>query len=61
MRDYALEFMEQNPYTNIKIDCYGKPNPESETRMFRRIFICLGALKLGFKASQMDFIGWDGT
>ncbi|GKE28317.1 mutator type transposase [Tanacetum coccineum] len=31
-----------------------------ETRQFRRIYICLGALKNGFKAGKRDLLGLDG-
>ncbi|XP_023731200.2 uncharacterized protein LOC111878947 [Lactuca sativa] len=61
LRDYGLELMERNPGTNVKIDCYTEPNLNSDTRTFRRIYICLGALKEGFKANLRDFIGLDGT
>ena len=53
--------MERNPGTNVKIDCHTEPNLNSDTRMFRRIYICLGALKEGFKVNLRDFIGLDGT
>ncbi|GKC21416.1 mutator type transposase [Tanacetum coccineum] len=33
---------------------------ESQTRQFRRIYICLGALKNGFKAGKRDLLGLDG-
>ncbi|XP_023729898.2 uncharacterized protein LOC111877612 [Lactuca sativa] len=61
LRDYGLELMEINSGTNVKIDCYSEPNLNYDTRTFRRIYICLGALKEGFKANLMDFIGLDGT
>ncbi|XP_023757288.1 uncharacterized protein LOC111905781 [Lactuca sativa] len=61
LKDYGLELMERNPSTNVKIDCYSEPNLNSDTRTFRRIYICLGALKEGFKANLRDFIGLDGT
>ncbi|CAI9286008.1 unnamed protein product [Lactuca saligna] len=32
-----------------------------ETRTFRRIYICLGALKKGFAAGKRDFLGFDGA
>nr|KAJ0200453.1 hypothetical protein LSAT_V11C600323530 [Lactuca sativa] len=61
LRGYGLELMERNPGTNVKIDCHTEPNLNSDTRMFRRIYICLGALKEGFKVNLRDFIGLDGT
>nr|KAJ0197684.1 hypothetical protein LSAT_V11C700371480 [Lactuca sativa] len=61
LRDYGLELMERNPCTNVYIDCHTGPNINSDTRMFRRIYICLGALEEGLKANLSDFIGLDGT
>ncbi|GKD41873.1 mutator type transposase, partial [Tanacetum coccineum] len=50
LRQYALELKEKNPETTIKIDVERCFDVESETRQFKRIYICLGALKNGFKA-----------
>ncbi|GKB35266.1 hypothetical protein Tco_0880208, partial [Tanacetum coccineum] len=52
LRQYALELKEKNPETTIKIDVERCFDVESETRQFRRIYICLGALKNGFKAGN---------
>nr|KAJ0208842.1 hypothetical protein LSAT_V11C400206680 [Lactuca sativa] len=61
LRDYGLELMQRNPGTNVKIDCHTEPNLNSDTTMFRRIYICLGPLEEGFKANLRDFIGLYGT
>ncbi|KAL4558727.1 hypothetical protein LXL04_036928 [Taraxacum kok-saghyz] len=61
LRDYAMELQQRNPGTTIKIDVETNCNPASETRTFRRIYICLGALKKGFAAGKRDFLGLDGT
>ncbi|KAL4577821.1 hypothetical protein LXL04_013935 [Taraxacum kok-saghyz] len=61
LRDYAMELQQRNPGTTIKIDVETNCNPTSETRTFRRIYICLGALKKGFAAGKRDFLGLDGT
>nr|KAJ0227408.1 hypothetical protein LSAT_V11C100040350 [Lactuca sativa] len=61
LRDYGLDLMEKNLSTNVNIDCHTNPNINSNTRKFRRIYICLGALKEGFKANLRDFIGLDAT
>ncbi|GKG35125.1 hypothetical protein Tco_0440279, partial [Tanacetum coccineum] len=60
LRQYALELKEKNPETTIKIDVERCFDVESETRHFRRIYICLGALKNGFKAGKRDLLGLDG-
>ncbi|GKF43666.1 mutator type transposase [Tanacetum coccineum] len=31
------------------------------TRIFKRIYVCLGAAKEGFKACMRQFLGFDGT
>ncbi|XP_023772208.2 uncharacterized protein LOC111920861 [Lactuca sativa] len=61
LRDYVLELQQCNPGTTVKIDVYREPNADLETRMFNRIYVCLGALKLGFKAGLRDFLGFDGA
>ncbi|GKB43981.1 mutator type transposase, partial [Tanacetum coccineum] len=60
LRQYVLELKERNPDTTIKIDVERNYEPDSPTRKFRRIYVCLGALKSGFKAGQRDFLGLDG-
>ncbi|GJW00412.1 ribonuclease H-like domain-containing protein [Tanacetum coccineum] len=60
LKDYALELQEQNPDTTIKIDVERTCEVTSDTRKFRRIYVCLGALKSGFKAGKRDLLGLDG-
>ncbi|GKB17193.1 hypothetical protein Tco_0851116 [Tanacetum coccineum] len=36
-------------------------NPSLPTRVFQRIYVCLGALKLGFRARGRDLLGLDGV
>nr|GEV59956.1 hypothetical protein [Tanacetum cinerariifolium] len=45
LREYAQELINQNPSTTFQIDVQQEPNPESLTRIFRRVYVCLGALK----------------
>nr|GEV49471.1 hypothetical protein [Tanacetum cinerariifolium] len=59
--DYVQELKRCNPNTTIKIDVYGEENPDSPTRMFRRIYVCLGALKDDFRASGRELLGLDGA
>ena len=61
LRDYVMELIRCNPNTTVKIDVYGEQNHESPTRMFRRIYVCLGALKDGFRAGGRDLLGLDGA
>lgn len=61
LRDYGLELMRSNVGTTFKVDVYSEPNPSSQSRIFRRVYVCLGALKLGFKAGMRDFLGFDGA
>ncbi|XP_023766260.2 uncharacterized protein LOC111914783 [Lactuca sativa] len=59
--DYALELQATNPDTTVKIDVCPNGNPASPTRQFRRIYVCLGPLKKGFKACIIDLVGLDGA
>lgn len=56
-----MELQRCNPNTTVKIDVYGEENHESPTRMFRRIYVCLGPLKEGFRGSGRDLLGLDGA
>ncbi|GKC48768.1 mutator type transposase, partial [Tanacetum coccineum] len=49
-----------NPDTTFKLYIERSFNPSEPTRQFRRIYICLGALKKGFKAGMRDLLGLDG-
>ncbi|GKA60193.1 transposase, MuDR [Tanacetum coccineum] len=59
--DYANELQKCNPDTTVKIDVYGEEDHEKPTRMFKRIYVCLGALKRGFKESGRELLGLDGA
>ncbi|KAL4556229.1 hypothetical protein LXL04_038873 [Taraxacum kok-saghyz] len=61
LRDYVLELKRCDTGTNVKIQVHSEPNFSLQTRVFKRIYICLGALKNGFKAGCRDFLGLDGT
>nr|GEV41124.1 hypothetical protein [Tanacetum cinerariifolium] len=61
LRDYVCELKRCNPDTTVKIDVYGEKDPKTPTRMFRRIHVCLGALKMRFREGGREFLGLDGT
>ncbi|KAK9074018.1 hypothetical protein SSX86_006613 [Deinandra increscens subsp. villosa] len=61
LRDYVNELRSKNPGTTVKIEVEGVDNPDLTTRKFKRIYICLGALKNGFKAIGRDLLGLDGA
>ncbi|GJU68379.1 mutator type transposase [Tanacetum coccineum] len=46
--------------TIVRIDVQQEPNSESMTRTFRRVYVCLGALKQGFRACGREILGLDG-
>nr|GEV74078.1 hypothetical protein [Tanacetum cinerariifolium] len=50
-----------NPNTTVKIVVERNNDPSLPTRVFQRIYVCLGALKLGFKACRRDLLGLDGA
>ncbi|GJY73317.1 hypothetical protein Tco_0477748 [Tanacetum coccineum] len=56
LRDYCMELKEKNPNTTVKIEVEPPEDPDSEERKFKRIYICLGPLKDGFKAGGRDFL-----
>ncbi|XP_071740738.1 uncharacterized protein [Rutidosis leptorrhynchoides] len=59
LRDYILELQRSNPGTTVKLDV--EPgNLKSKTKVFKKIYVCLGALKKGFKAIGRDLLGLDG-
>ncbi|KAJ9541248.1 hypothetical protein OSB04_027754 [Centaurea solstitialis] len=59
LRDYAAELQRTNPNTTVKLDVENEGS--SESIRFKRIYICFGALKKGFKAAKRDFLGLDGA
>nr|GEU64787.1 putative transposase, mutator type, MULE transposase domain protein [Tanacetum cinerariifolium] len=61
LRDYVCELKRCNPDTTIKIVVYDEEDPETPTRMFRRIYVCLGALKRGFREGGRELLGLDGA
>ncbi|KAK9054930.1 hypothetical protein SSX86_026009 [Deinandra increscens subsp. villosa] len=61
LRDYVQELKSKNPGTTVKIEVEPVADPSQETRRFKRIYICLGALKRGFKAIGRDLLGLDGA
>ncbi|GKA98549.1 mutator type transposase [Tanacetum coccineum] len=60
LREYTQELINQNPGTTIQIDVQQEPNPKSLTRTFRRVYVCLGAIKQGFRACGREILGLDG-
>lgn len=59
LRDYCEELQNANPDTTVKIETE-RCNPSETTRQFKRIYVCLGVLKLGFKAGLRELLGLDG-
>ena len=61
LRDYLIELQNQNPDTTVRIDLERPPDPiKVLERKFRRVYVCLGALKEGFKKGKRDLLGLDG-
>nr|GFA17317.1 transposase, mutator type [Tanacetum cinerariifolium] len=60
LRDYCLELKNNNPNTTIKIKVEPPDDINSTERKFKRVYVCLGPLKDGFKAVKMDLLGLDG-
>ncbi|KAI3731259.1 hypothetical protein L1987_62447 [Smallanthus sonchifolius] len=60
LREYCDELIRSNPGTTVKIDVEYECNPSSQIRQFKRIYICLGPLKQGFKLCGRELLGLDG-
>ncbi|KAJ9553175.1 hypothetical protein OSB04_017220 [Centaurea solstitialis] len=61
LRDYICELLRTNPGTTVKLDVVTDGQLNNDTRQFKRIYVCLGALKKGFAAGKMDLLGLDGA
>nr|GEY98034.1 hypothetical protein [Tanacetum cinerariifolium] len=60
LRDYVTELQSTNPNTIVKISVEENTYPSLPSRVFQRIYVCLGALKLGFRVCRRDLLGLDG-
>ena len=61
LRNYVLELKQCNPSTKVRIAVESEADHTCPTRKFKRIYVCLGAAKEGFKACMRQFLGFDGT
>ncbi|GJT87824.1 mutator type transposase [Tanacetum coccineum] len=61
LRDYVMELQQSNPNTTIRIRVESEADHMKPTRVFKRIYVYLGAAKEGFKACMRHFLGFDGT
>nr|GEV69212.1 hypothetical protein [Tanacetum cinerariifolium] len=60
LRDYCLKLKNNNPNTTIKIEVEPPEDINNTERKFKRIYVCLGPLKDGFKAGKRDLLRLDG-
>ncbi|XP_071729347.1 uncharacterized protein [Rutidosis leptorrhynchoides] len=60
MRDYLEELVRCNPGTSVRVQTENN-NPKAKTHVFKRVYICLGVLKQGFKTTGRDLLGVDGA
>nr|GEU49225.1 putative transposase, mutator type, MULE transposase domain protein [Tanacetum cinerariifolium] len=60
-REYVVELQPTNLNTTVKIVVERNTDPSLPTRVFQRIYVCLGALKLGFRACRRELLGLDGA
>ncbi|CAI9300107.1 unnamed protein product [Lactuca saligna] len=61
LRDYILELQSTNPETTVKLEFDSEPNLSATSRRFKRMYVCLGGMKKGFRACLRDFLGFDGA
>ncbi|XP_024195875.1 uncharacterized protein LOC112199041 [Rosa chinensis] len=57
IRDYGDELRRADPNTTIDIKC---DFSEGQLPVFKQMYICLGALKMGFRAGCRSILGLDG-
>ncbi|GJS42368.1 mutator type transposase [Tanacetum coccineum] len=57
--EIQVKFINLN--TTVKIAIKRNIDPSLPTRMFQRIYVCLKALKLGFRACRRELLGLDGA
>ncbi|KAI3763142.1 hypothetical protein L1987_53592 [Smallanthus sonchifolius] len=60
LRDYCAELLRSNRDTTVTIEVEREFNPTTESRQFKRIYICYGCLKVGFKQRGGEVLGLDG-
>nr|GEU92855.1 hypothetical protein [Tanacetum cinerariifolium] len=61
LRDYVMELQQSNPNTTVRIGLESEADHIKPTRVFKMIYVCLRAVKKGFKACIRQFLGFDGT
>nr|GEX02115.1 hypothetical protein [Tanacetum cinerariifolium] len=61
LRDYVMELQQSNPTTTVEIRVESEVDHMKPTRIFKRIYVCLGAAKEGFKACMRQFLRFNGT
>ena len=61
LEGYAQELRDSNPGTDVIINISKEALLEHRQRKFLRMYICIQALKSGWRAGLRPFIGLDGT
>ncbi|KAJ0546957.1 putative Zinc finger, SWIM-type, MULE transposase domain-containing protein [Helianthus annuus] len=61
LRSYVEELCNTNPGSTVHIEVEPGRNPDDTTRVFKKIYVCLGGLKQGFKAIGRHMLGLDGA
>ncbi|GKA38150.1 heat stress transcription factor B-4-like protein, partial [Tanacetum coccineum] len=61
LRDYVVELQSTNLNITVKIAVERNTDHSLPTRVFQRIYVCLGALRLGFRACRRDLLDLDGA
>nr|GFA40764.1 hypothetical protein [Tanacetum cinerariifolium] len=56
LRDYVVELQSTNLNTTVKISVERNIDPYLPTKVFQRIYVCLGGFKLGFRACRRDML-----
>ncbi|GJS45337.1 mutator type transposase [Tanacetum coccineum] len=59
LRIYVMKLKASNPNTTVRFGVESEADHTCPTRVFKKIYICLGATKAGFKACMRDFLRFD--
>ncbi|GJS80144.1 mutator type transposase [Tanacetum coccineum] len=61
LRSYVMELKASNLNTTVRIGVESEADHTCVTRIFKRVYICLGVAKTGFKVCMRDFLSFDGA
>ena len=61
LRDYAMELRAKNPGTTVKIQVETNTDLTLNSRVFKRIYVCICDLKEGYRSTRREILGLDSA